>query len=268
MRRRIPAIVLFLYVFRCCCCCSVQSPIFNLKVRWFSLWNGGIAAREVVLLYMVRSYLQLEERVDFAQIFKSGKLHDSQMPLREGGGRKLTSILIWFKSKWGVLPVKDGPWCWVQGIDISWVGVWNSQVRVEDNSTDRTFTLNQTIRIRLKSNFHFRFKSEPDKLKITRQFLCSLLKLWTLHAKATARPQLCRSSSCLRRHRWRRLNPTQRSRTNHVEVAQSTHGSLSRSLVTGKFLVQCLGKLLSQGFLSPIHWRRGQGWNKVLMTEL
>ena len=121
------------------------------------------------------------------------------MPLREGGGgRKLTSIFIWFKSKWGVLPVKDGPWCWVQGIDISWVGVWNSQVRVEDNSTDRTFTLNQTIRIRLKSNFHFRFKSEPDKLKITRQFLCSLLKLWTLrqsHCKATIVSQQLVSSS-------------------------------------------------------------------------
>ena len=120
------------------------------------------------------------------------------MPLREGGGRKLTSILIWFKSKWGVLPVKDGPWCWVQGIDISWVGVWNSRVRVEDNSTDRTFTLNQTIRFRFKSNIHFRFKSEPDKLKITRQFLCSLLKLWTLrqrHCKATIVSQQLVSSS-------------------------------------------------------------------------
>ena len=41
----------------------------------------------------------------------------------------------------------------------------------------------------------------------------------------------------------------------------------SRSHFTGKFLVQCLRKLLSQDFLSPIHWRRSEGWNKVFLYE-
>merc|ERR1719180_760477 len=107
----------------------------------------------------------------------------------------------------------------VQRIDICWVGVWDSGVRVvEDNSTDRTFTLNQTIGIRFKSNIQFRFKSKPDRLKITRQFLCSLLKLWTLlrQSRHEATMLFFRSSLYLRpqQQRWC-FDPTQRPKTNH-----------------------------------------------------
>ena len=101
------------------------------------------------------------------------------MPLREGGRQKVhiyfqfkfgINSLFKSKSKWVEVTGVASKRCWVQGIDICWFGVWDSGVRVEDNSTDRTFTLNQTIRFRFKSNNQFRFKSKPDKLKITRQF--------------------------------------------------------------------------------------------------
>ena len=155
------------------------------------------------------------------------------MPLREGGRQKVhiyfqfkfgINSLFKSKSKWVEVTGVASKRCWVQGIDICWFGVWDSGVRVEDNSTDRTFTLNQTIRFRFKSNNQFRFKSKPDKLKITRQFFCSLLKLWTLRQSRGKATIVSCSSWCLRPHPWRCFDPTQRSRTS--QVAKSTHDSL------------------------------------------
>ena len=182
-------------------------------------------------------------------------------PCERGEGQKvinystdLEKILLEIKKR-GKLPEKIGPWVGVQGIDIC-VGTEGSEVCVEDNSTDRTFTLNQLTWSKLKPVFN----CGPRHLKITRQFLCSLEESGTRHQSRWVKildrktfvawlvfPTVAKF--CQR--------PPQGGRKNTRLTFQGPfHGKISSSV---SLKTQ---QALLQGPLFPIHWRQGEGWKK------
>ena len=185
------------------------------------------------------------------------------MPLRERGGSESYKLFHWFgensikNQRRRKLPEKSGLWVGVQGIDIC-VGTEGSEVCVEDNSTDRTFTLNQLTWSKLKRKFN----CGPRHLKITRQFLCSLEESGRRHqsrwVKILDRKTFVAWLVFPTVAKFRQRPPQGGRKNTRLTFQGPFHGKISSSV---SLKTQ---QALLQGPLFPIHWRQGEGWKIVI----